>query len=135
MSNTVIRTELETRLKQWADAQVPKIPISFEGVPFTKPTSGVFLEAVLIPNVTLDTDVSASGKRRLGLFQVNCWAKSGKGMREVETLAQSVIDLFPILPKTGTVSIESTPFADQPLDDPAGWIIVPVLIQYRYESP
>lgn len=134
MSNTVIRAELETRLKAWADAQTPKIPISFEGVPFTKPTSGMYLECFLLPAATIDVDVSATRKRRLGIFQVNCWMESGTGMRQVEILAQNIIDLFPIVPKTGAVSIESTPYADDSILDPSGWIAVPVTVQYRHES-
>lgn len=133
MSNKVIRAELETRLKTWANAQVPPIPIAFQGRPFTKPTDGEFLEAFLLPNVTLHKEVSATRKTYFGLFQINCWARSGKGVGAVEQLAQDVIDLFPILPKTGAVSIEKTPYAESPdLDN--GWLIVPVLVQYRMET-
>lgn len=134
MSNTIIRAELETRLKAWADAQDPKIPVSFENAAFVKPTTGVYLECFLIPAATIDVDVGATRKRRLGLFQINCWAKSGTGMRQAETLAQNVIDLFPILPKTGAVSIEATPYADDSIPDPSGWLAVPVTIKYRHES-
>lgn len=134
MSNSIIRAELETRLKAWADAQVPKVPIAFEGVSFTKPTDGVFLEAYLIPNLTLDTAVDGTRQRHLGIFQVNCWARSGKGMRQVEALAQNIINLFPLLPKSGMVSIEKTPNAESHLLDPSGWIIVPVTVSYRFET-
>lgn len=134
MSNKIIRAELETRLKAWADAQVPKIPVAFEGVSFTKPTSGPFIECFLLPSATLDSNVSATRKTRLGIFHVNVWAQSGKGMGQVESLAQSIVELFPILPKTGTVSIERTPFAGDHQDDIAGWLIIPVTIQYRHES-
>jgi len=134
MSNDVIRAELETRLFDWAQAQNPKVPIAFESAPFTKPETGVFLEAFLIPNVTIDADVAATRKRLVGIFQVNCWARSGKGMGEVDRLAASVIDAFPVVPKSGEVSIEQTPYADKSLSDNSGWVIVPVTIMYRYES-
>jgi hypothetical protein len=134
MSNIIIRSELESRLKTWADAQVPKVPVAFEGMAFTKPSTGVFLEPTLIPMSTEDANVSGTRKRCYGVFHVNCWAKSGTGMRQVETLAQSIVTLFPLLPKTGAVSIESTPFVHEHDTDPAGWLIVPVTIQYRYES-
>jgi hypothetical protein len=134
MSNIIIRSELESRLKAWADAQVPKVPIAFEGMAFTKPADGVFLEPTLVPSITLDVDVSAKRKRRYGIFNVNCWAKSGTGMRQVETLAQGIVDAFPIYPKVGAVSIESTPFVHGHENDASGWLIVPVTIQYRYES-
>lgn len=134
MSNSIIRAELETRLKNWADAQTPKVPIAFQNAPFTKPTDGTFLEAFLIPSSTMNLEVSGKRKTLIGIFQVNCWAQRGKGMRTVEQLAQNVVNLFPILPKTGAVSIESTPNAESPIWDDSGWVIVPVSVRYRYES-
>jgi hypothetical protein len=110
------------------------VPIAFENVPFVKPLDGVYLEAFLVPNITLDVAVDGSRQRHLGIFQVNCWAKSGKGMRQVEKLAQDVIDLFPLLPKVGVVSVDRTPVAESRLMDSAGWVIVPVTIPYRYEA-
>lgn len=134
MSNKIIRAELETRLKMWAASQPTKIPVAYEGVAFTKPTDGMYLETFLLPTDVIDSDLAATRKRYIGIFQVNCWAKSGKGMGQVEQLAQNIIDLFPILPKTGAVSIERTPYAEGSILDDTGWIIVPVTIEYRYES-
>lgn len=134
MSNAVIRAELETRLKTWADAQTPKVPIAFENVAFTKPSSGVYLQAFLLPNSTLNKELSAQRKTHMGLFQVNCWAPSGKGMGEVEALSQSIVNLFPVLPKSGAVSVEQTPTAAKPLLDESGWVVVPVTIKYRMET-
>lgn len=133
MSNTTIRAEFETRLKAWADAQVPPVPIAFEGAAFAKPTAGVFLQPSLLPNPTMNLEVSGKRKTYIGIFQVNCWALEGRGMGEVEQLAQDVIDLFPFLPKTGPVSIEQSPAAEKPLPDGSGWVIVPVTIKYRME--
>ena len=134
MSDSIIRAELESRLAAWANAQVPKIPIAYEAVAFTKPTTGVFLEAELHPAITIDRDVSGASRRYLGLFQVNCWTRSGKGMAEGEALANSIIGLFPMLPKQGNVSIESTPYTETSILDSAGWVITPVTIKYRYDT-
>ena len=134
MSNSIIRSILETRLKSWADAQVPKILFAAEGASFTKPTSGGFVQPVLLPNGTLNNDLSGKRKTHVGIFEVRCWYPSGKGMREAEKLADNVINLFPLLPKIGSVSIENTPYAEQPELDISGWIIVPVMIMYRYEA-
>lgn len=133
MGIPAIRKELETRLKTWADAQTPKIPIAFEGVAFTKP-SGPYLEPLLIPNITKHNEVSGQRKTLLGVFEVRCWYPNGKGMGGVERLSGQVIDLFPMLPKTGSVSIENTPYTEHPEFDESGWIIVPVLMFYRYEA-
>lgn len=134
MSNSIIRAAFETRLKAWADAQVPKIPIAFEGKSFTKPASGGYLQPLLVPNVTVDADLSGRRKRLLGIFEVNCWYPSGTGMGGVEQLAQSIVSLFPLLPKLGNVSVENTPYAERQMEDEAGWLIVPVVIMYRYET-
>lgn len=135
MSNTKIRAEFETRLKQWADAQTPKVPIAFQGAAFTKPADGSpYLEAYLIPGTTLNKTVDAKRKTYIGLFQVNCWAQSGKGMGQIEALSQKVIDLFPVLPKIGAVSVEQTPSADRQSLDDSGWLVVPVTIKYRMET-
>jgi hypothetical protein len=134
MSNSLIRAALETRLKAWADAQVPRIPIAFESVSFSKPSSGVYLEPVLLPNVTVNSELSGSRHTYLGIFEVRCWCPVGSGMGIVDKLASDVIQLFPILPKVGNVSIENTPYAERPQYDEAGWVIVPVLMFYRYES-
>lgn len=135
MSDSKIRVELETRLLTWANAQTPKVPIAFQGVAFTKPTDGSpYLECFLLPAATLNRTVDGKRKTYIGLFQVNCWVQSGKGMGAVEALAQKVIDLFPILPKTGSVSVEQTPSAENSLLDDSGWLIVPVTVKYRMET-
>lgn len=134
MSTIDIRTELETRLKTWADSKSPKVQIAFQNVAFTKPVGLPFLECILIPNTTVNNEISGTRKTHLGLFQVNCWAPKGAGMRQAESLAQSVSDLYPILPKTGSVSIEQTPSIGRGILDDSGWIIVPVLIKYRHEA-
>jgi hypothetical protein len=136
MSNAIIRASFETRLKTWADAQTnPKVYISFQGVPFTKPVDGsTFIECILVPNVTLNPTLDGARKTYYGIFQVNCWAPQGKGMRAVETLSQAIVDLFPLVPKTGGVSIEGTPSTRPALQDASGWVVVPVTIKYRYEA-
>lgn len=135
MSNQIIAAALESRLKAWAEAQVPPVPVAFEDVAFNKPTNGTpWLEPILIPNDTMNKEVSGGRKTYLGFFQVNVWAPKGEGMGRARSLAQSIVNLFPLLPKVGAVSIEATPTASRPMDGDQNWKIVPVLIKYRYES-
>jgi hypothetical protein len=135
MSNLVVASYFETRLNTWAAAQSPVIPVAWEGQGFAKPASDLWLEPFLIPNETMNYEVSGVRKTHLGLFHVNCWGKTGEGMGKVRRLAQSVVDLFPLVPKVGLVSIESTPTASRPIEsDPSGWVGIPVLIKYRYEA-
>lgn len=134
MSNQTIATYFESRLQTWAQAQNPVVPIAFENVAFDRAAvSTPWLEPFLIPNTTMNKEVSGQRKTHLGLYHVNCWAPKGEGMGDVRALADSVIALFPLLPK-GAVSIEETPSASRPLPDGDNWVVVPVLIKYRYES-
>jgi hypothetical protein len=83
MSNAKIRAELETRLKTWADAQTPKIPIAFQNVAFTKPADGSpYMEPILMPNATINARLTASARRTSVCFKsivgrslVMAWAR------------------------------------------------------------
>ena len=125
---------LETKLKTWADAQVPVIPIAFEGASFAKPATGLYMEPLLVPNITLNNEISGQRRTYLGIFEIKVWGRSGRGMGAVEQLLASLTALFPLVPKVGVVSIEKTPYSVHPQYDDAGWIIAPLLIHYRYEG-
>lgn len=135
MSNITIRAALESRLKEWAAAQSPKVPVSYQNVAFTKPSDfSPYLECFLLPNDTVDRELSATRQRYVGFFQINCWAQKGIGMRKAEQLAQDMVSLFPRILKLGALNIDATPSAGRALLDDSGWVIVPVLIKYRYET-
>jgi hypothetical protein len=127
-----LRTEIETRLKVWADAQSPVIPIAYQNVKFNKPLSGSYLEVVLLGHHGKSSGLSASGVTRTGIFQINCYSSLNTGMAQVETLAESVVSLFPVVPKTGTVSIEAPlSWSGSYVEDT--FVCVPVRARYRIE--
>lgn len=135
MSIQIIRAALESKLAAWAASQSTPIPLFFQGLSVKKPANGSpFLESFLIPNVTSNRQVDGKHKTLRGLFHVNCWAQSGKGMGVSEGIAEAIVSLFPLIPKLGPVSIESTPSTSTALEDESGWVITPVLIKYRYEA-
>lgn len=135
MSNPVIRAALETRLANWAAQQSPPIRVSYENVAFAKPADGSpFLECFLIPNVVMSRDVAQTKQRRYGLFQINCWYSQGTGMGNVEAIVEGVVSLYSPLPKSGPVFIEQFPTIHPAILDDSSWVIVPVLVKYRYES-
>jgi hypothetical protein len=134
MSIQIVRAALESRLKAWADAQSPSIPVSFQNVSFVKPNDGVWLEAFLIPNDTFNRQVDGQGKTLHGFFHINCWTRTGSGMGQAEGVAEALVSLYPLFPKFGPVSIESTPSVDRPMLDESGWVVTPVLISYRFEA-
>jgi len=126
------RSEIETRINNWAKAQVPPIPVAFEGVSFTKP-AGPYLEVFMLGGNSKSRNVAADGVRTYGIFQVNCYAPANKGMGEVEALRDNIVALFPVLPKMGTVSIEQ-PLSWSGSDVIDGHVLVPVRGNYRIES-
>src|ERR1044071_2156871 len=129
-----VRMVLEGRLDTWAKSQSTPIPVSYQGVSFQKPSDkSLFLECYLIPNTTMNYEVSGVRSTQLGLFQVNVWVKDGAGVGKGEAVADSIVGLFPMVPKFSDVSVEQTPTVNAAIPDEAGWIITPLLIKYRHE--
>lgn len=127
-----IRSEIESRLATWASAQTPKIPVAYENVSFVKPSTGQYLEVYMLQSTAVNNGVDAEGVRHTGMFQINCYSPLNGGMAAVEALAATVVALYPVVPKTGTVSIEAPLNASQamPLD---GFMCIPVRGRYRVE--
>jgi len=127
------RSEIETRVLTWAEAQVPPIPVSIENTNFVKPTSGKYLEVFLLGDNNINPNLAADRIRTYGILQINCYAPAGKGMGEVEALSNNMVALFPVLPKTGTVSIEA-PLSMSGSSVIDGCVFIPVRGNYRIES-
>ena len=126
-----VRSEVETTLKIWADAQVPPVPISMENKAFTKPTTGSYLAVYFLDTFTASAEVSAATERETGVFQIDVCTRTGVGTKECEALRNSVIALFPVLPKTGAYSVERPPqkSAFRPRDD--GFLVSHVSVSFR----
>ena len=133
MTQRTVRKELEDKIITWAASKTPQLKIAFEGVPFEKPLDQNFIEVVLIPAVSANKTLDAKRVTLYGTLQVNIYSPSGKGTKYSEDLAQSLIDFFPVFPKTGTVSIEQTGYIMPALYD-AQWRVLPVRITYRQEN-
>jgi hypothetical protein len=132
MTQRTIRLEVEAKVKAWAAAQSPAIPIAYENMPYTK-TDATFIELYIIPATTVNQTVSAARKTLTGLIQFNIYTKEGVGTKKSEEIAQALIDLFPVVPKTGTVSIEQTGSIMNTLYQ-AQWLVTPVRFRYRQEN-
>lgn len=128
-----IRSELEVRLSQFASSQTPAIPVSYENSKFTKPKSGPYLEIMLLKSTALNRQLSAQGKRIYGKAQINVYAPLGTGMAFLEDLVNKVVNLYPVVPKVGIVSIE------KPCDEGSSYILdnficIPITVSYRVEQ-
>ena len=131
MSNTIIRNTLENKLKTWAVSKNIS-SIAVEGVTFDKPTS-TWVEAKIDHAATINPTVDAIRKTYFGIFQVNIYVKDGNGTKVIETLADSLVQEFAVLPKLGNLSIEKPAYIGSSWLD-AQWRVLPVRINYRYEA-
>lgn len=128
-----VRSDLETRLQTWADAQSPKIKIAWEGKAFTKPSTGVFLQAVVMRAKSRNSNLGGIDYREHGLWQISVWGLDGKGSAETEDIAQDLVNLFPVVPKFAQTSIEQVGSISQ-ADIIDGWRVVHITFPYRKEA-
>lgn len=130
-----IRSELESRLNAFASTQVPAIPIAVEGRSFTKPTTGAYLEIVLLRKVAMSRNLAAVDQTITGKAQINVYMviQADSGMGQLEALVEKVKNLYPVIPKIGIVSIE------KPCDEGDSYLVgnftcVPLTVSYRVET-
>lgn len=128
-----IRQSLEKKLAAFADSRIPTLPIALEGVSFVKP-NGPFLECFISSSGTVNTTVDGMFTRERGVFQVNVWCVSGKGMGEAEQIAEALIKAFPVVPEFGDVKITETGSKSRAILEISGFVIIPVTFKYRYEG-
>lgn len=134
MSQAIVRSDLESKLLAWAATHSPTVKIALQNVPFIKPADySPFVEEFLIPAYTVNASLDGSRQRYLGIFQLNIWTKDGIGSGTAERILASLEQHFPVIPKTGLVSVEQTPSAGRAIQQ-EGWEITPVMIKYRYEA-
>lgn len=129
-----IRSELETKIAAYAAAQSPAIPVCYEGVPFNPPVNGSpYLQPFLLANTVTNVTVDGKRIRTRGTFQINCWTQDGTGSKKAEDLANAVAALFPTLPITGTVRVDTPPQTSAAFTN-ASWRVITVSVNYRQDS-
>lgn len=128
-----IRTEIESKLAVWAGAQVPPVPVSYENVPFEKPTAAPYLQIFFLASATVNRDLAAVGERETGIFQINICVPQNTGSKKTADMAAALGALFPVLPKTGTVSIERPANVSSGFNRTDGYFVTPVSFSYRQE--
>lgn len=126
------RSEIETTLANFLAAQTVVIPVAWEGVPFTKPTSGIWLQPFMVSNSPMCANMGAQRFRTFGIYQINVFFKDGEGSGKIETFANQIAALYPVFPKSGTVSFDKPTNAQTPYTD-TDWRVIPIRLQYRTE--
>lgn len=128
-----LRSEIEKTLGQFASTKNPPIPVALENKKFVKPSSGYYLEVFFLDSIPVNSEISATGIRTTGKFQINCYGPLGVGMGAIENLSQQVVNLYPVVPKIGTVSIEKPLSAGQGIVV-ENFMCIPVTGNYRVEQ-
>ncbi|AKJ28840.1 DUF4128 domain-containing protein [Caldimonas brevitalea] len=136
MSQALIRQAFETRLKTWADAQAPAIPIAWQNVTMTPP-AGRYLRAFLLPASTGSDDLAGEHRVFRGLFQVTVVTPIGTGPGQAEQLAGQLDLLFPLtepLAVGGLLVYLTSPMSAGPAIQEPDRYAVPVSAGYRADT-
>lgn len=136
MSDKLIRSLYEGRLKTWAAARVPALLVAWENVGFTPPT-GAYLRAFLLRADTTSEDLEGVHKARIGVFQVNISCPPNAGPGAAESIAAELEALFPnnLQLTSGGFMVQSiTPLRVRAaITDPDRYT-VPVDFEYRADT-
>lgn len=136
MSDALVRAAFETRLQTWADAQSPAIPIAFENVAFTPPTTR-YIRAFMLPARTVSLTLEQTDRQRKGIYQVSLVLPSGDGVAAGTSLTAALDALFPTnVPMTQgsiTVNLTSPMSAATPIQEGDRWVI-PVSAYYQSDT-
>lgn len=136
MSQKTIRSLFESRLKAWASARAPALPIAFENAAFT-PTEKAYLAAYLLPADTTSQDLEGTLRNRLGVFQINVVCPIGKGPAEGQSIAAELDALFPAYLRltSGAFTVQTTsPTRERGAIQTDDRYTIPVDFTYRSDS-
>lgn len=136
MSDRIIRSLFELRLKAWADARVPKLPIAFEDVAFTPP-DGTHLRAFLLPANADSEDLEGKHVAYRGVLQISVVTKAGSGRGAAELLAEEIATLFPnnlALTKAGFSVFVRSPMSTAAALQGETISTLPLSFQYRADT-
>lgn len=137
MSKRVIRAAFESRLKAWADAQLPPIKVAWENAPFTPPTDAVYLRVYILPAATVSGDLKGDHRSYRGIFHINMVAPAGNGAGQAEAITQALADLFPVnlrMERSGIACMVYTPMSEGQSNTDNPDYTIPVSCQYRADT-
>lgn len=137
MSNKIIRAAIEGRLKAWADAQSPAIPVFFENRGKAPAVGQTHLRGFLMPADTLNPSQGSQHLHYHGIYQVSIFMAEGNGTGDIEDLAGEIADLFKCpttIQKFGiNVNVQQAPAVGSGAPD-SGFYMMPVTIKYDADT-
>ena len=127
-------TQIQEAIFQQAGAYAANagLPISYPGVNFDQPNTGLWLELEFLPNDYAGSQINPSGATLpRGIFRINACESKKTGIMAATTQAESVKAAFPIRhPLVDQVAVSKVPVLGMPITD-AGVIRIPVTIEYH----
>lgn len=138
MSDRIIRSLFESRLKTWATARIPPLPIAYEDVAFTPPADGSpFLRAFLLPASADSLDLEGKHTAFRGVFQVTVVTKAGLGRGAAGLIAEEIAALFPN--NLGLTKADATVYVRSPMSAGSTQVgdtstALPLSLQYRADT-
>lgn len=129
-TNTQIQEAIFEMVGMYA-AGIP-LPVSYPGVNFEQPSSGLWLELVFLPNNYAGSQINPSGATLpRGIFRINACDSRKKGINCATEQAEAVKAAFPIrTPIVDQVAVSKVPVLGMPMID-SGVIRIPVTIEYH----
>ncbi len=132
MNDDAIYDDFAVKLSAFAAQLSPALPVGFPGTGFTPPATGAWLEAVWIPNRTVNYGTANDAPSLLqGMAQVNVCYRPGEGIVGGLRLAGAVVEAF----AKGTrfadiVRVYEKPWIANVIEDPDR-VMHPVTIPWR----
>jgi hypothetical protein len=135
MSDAIISAAFETRLKAWAAARTPPLPVSYENQSFTTPADGKYLVAWLLPTRTGNEMLADAHRVFEGIFQVNVVRPRDEGAVIARQIKDEIDALYPSAFVYGGITINMTAPMGAVTGIPAdGTYTLPVSGKYRVDT-
>lgn len=133
MSQAIIRAAIEQRLKTWADAEIPAVPIAYQNAPFVPP-AGPYIRAFLLPAETNSPFLEGGSRTYIGVYQLSVCAPETTGSAVAEALLAELEALFTAnlrVLQSGVTVIVTSPVSASPAMQEPGLYVIPCRFRYR----
>ncbi|MDU4249005.1 phage tail terminator-like protein [Pseudomonas sp.] len=138
MSEKIIRSIYEARLKAWAAARSPALRVTYQNSKFSPASGETYLACYLLPAKTQSLDLEGVHKVFTGYFQVNIVVPTDSSLVPASGIAEELQALFPNnlgVTKSGLTVYVRTPCAVADAQQDVATATVPVSFYYRADTP